>query len=273
MPDLAVADDTDLLAFVFTYPQRLAGSMKRLLHFSMIAAGPRALLDMMIDGRELPNGIANRLVSGIDDVDSAALAQHQWTLGRIVAEDDSLMALFDQGLDGIEHRIEGTALQAPLEQFLADFGHRGNDEYELATPAWMMDPRPVFAAIERLVTLHPIVTRRPRPPGSSSTVNWPRRRCRTVCDGPVGHSPSGQQRCHVPVRSAAERAKDILVLENLGARLALHELARRAERRGGPCDHRLAFRRHRRGTPAFRGRSGGVRRGDRGANFARAVPQ
>ena len=38
-----------------------------------------------------------------------------------------------------------------------------------------------------------------------------------------------------------ERAKDILVLENLGARLALHELARRAAARGGPTDVRRAF--------------------------------
>lgn len=38
-----------------------------------------------------------------------------------------------------------------------------------------------------------------------------------------------------------ERAKDILVLENLGVRRALHELVRRAAERGGPTDPRLAF--------------------------------
>ena len=38
-----------------------------------------------------------------------------------------------------------------------------------------------------------------------------------------------------------ERAKDILILENLGARRVLHELARRAAERGGPSDVRLAF--------------------------------
>jgi len=38
-----------------------------------------------------------------------------------------------------------------------------------------------------------------------------------------------------------ERAKDILVLENLGARRVLHELATRAAARGGPADVRLAF--------------------------------
>ena len=38
-----------------------------------------------------------------------------------------------------------------------------------------------------------------------------------------------------------ERAKDIYVLESLGARHVLHELVRRAHRRGGPPDARSAF--------------------------------
>ncbi len=40
---------------------------------------------------------------------------------------------------------------------------------------------------------------------------------------------------------ARERAKDIMVLENLGARLVLHELVRRAAERGGPSDPRNGF--------------------------------
>jgi pyruvate,water dikinase len=52
------------------------------------------------------------------------------------------------------------------------------------------------------------------------------------------------QRCARVSRQGSigrERAKDILVLENLGARLALHELVRRAARRGGPTDVCTAF--------------------------------
>jgi pyruvate,water dikinase len=40
---------------------------------------------------------------------------------------------------------------------------------------------------------------------------------------------------------ARERAKDIMVLENLGARQVLHELIRRAAERGGPSDPRRGF--------------------------------
>ena len=41
-------------------------------------------------------------------------------------------------------------VEAGIDAFLRDHGHRGNDEYELASPAWVMDPRPVYASIDRL---------------------------------------------------------------------------------------------------------------------------
>ncbi len=103
----------------------------------------------MLERTDLAAGTANRLVSGIDDVDSAQIAHRQWRLGRIVADDADLGSLFDDGLDGLVDRLEGTALAEPLAAFLTDFGHRGNDEYELAvavlgdgTPAGARRRRP-----------------------------------------------------------------------------------------------------------------------------------
>ncbi len=241
IPDLATASDDELLAVVYAYPARLAASMKRLLHFSMIAGGPRALLDKMVDRPCLPTGVGNRLVSGIDDVDSARLAEEQWKLGRIVAEDAELMARFDVGLDGLRERLVGTSFAQLLDEFLDAFGHRGNDEYELATPCWAMDPTPVLAAVDRL--RHVPSERSPRAAMARLTaeraqaedevrraLRWPVRslalRAAAVCRvGSIGR----------------ERAKDVLVYENLGARRALHELMRRAEARGGPSDPRLGF--------------------------------
>ena len=241
MPGPAIATDDQLLAYVSEYPHRLAESMKRLLHFSMIAAGPRAVLDKLVDRPGLPAGLANRLVSGIDDVDSARVAQEQWALGRIVSDDVELTAIFDDGLDSIRDRINGTAFDAPLQQFLARFGHRGNDEYELATPAWAMDSRPVFAAIDRL--RHVPDDRAPdvamarlsadRAAAEIETTRLLRRPLRSLALRAAAVSRAGS--------IGRERAKDVLVLENLGVRRALHELVRRAAERGGPSDPRLAF--------------------------------
>ncbi len=241
MPDVRSASDELLLGWLGTFPPRQAASMKRLLQFSMLAGAPRGLLDRFLARPGVPPGMANRIVGGTGDIDSAMLAQQLWTLGRLVAADGSLSDLFDGGLDDVATRIRNTPLQAAVEAFLATHGHRGNDEYELATPAWVMDPTPVYAAIDRLrrapadrdpvlvadrlaaesdAALAEAARLVPRP------LRWMMRRCAMVSrQGSIGR----------------ERAKDILVLENLGARRVLHELVRRAAERGGPDDVRHAF--------------------------------
>jgi phosphohistidine swiveling domain-containing protein len=240
MPDLEAASDGELLAWLGTFPPRQAASMKRLLHFSMLAGAPRAMLDRAVGRPGLPPGLANRIVGGTGEVDSAQLAQRLWELGRVVARDPVLCAEFDAGLDDIAERTRQTALQPAIEAFLADHGHRGNDEYELATPAWVMDPAPVYAAIDRLrrapADRDPEATSRRLAADADQALSealrlvprrmrWMTRRVAMVSrQGSIGR----------------ERAKDILVLENLGARLVLHELARRAAARGGPADARLA---------------------------------
>ena len=241
MPDLAEASDQQLLRWLDDFPARQAASMKRLLQAAMFAGAPRGILDQLLEPRQAPPGLANRIVSGTGDIDSAQLAQRMWLLGRIVANDQRLGAAFDEGLDRIAERTADTNLQPAIDAFLADHGHRGNDEYELATPAWVMDPTPVYAAIDRLrhapEDRDPAATTQrlaadadqaladalrlvPRP------VRWLLRRSAMVArQGAI----------------ARERAKDIMVLENLGARLVLHELVRRAAERGGPSDPRLGF--------------------------------
>jgi rifampicin phosphotransferase len=241
MPDTATAADDELLAWLGAYPGRIAASMRRLLRFSALAAAPRGLLDRILSRPGMPPGLANRIVGGTGDVDSAQLARRMWALGRLVADDPTLTALFDEGLDGIDARTAAMPLGPAVAAFLVEHGHRGNDEYELATPAWVMDPTPIYAAVDRLrhapaerdpalittrlaadarVALDEAQAALPRP------LRWAARRCAFVSrQGSIGR----------------ERAKDVLVLENLGARRALRELARRAAERGGPSDVRLAF--------------------------------
>lgn len=241
MPDLRTASDEQLVQWLGTFGPRQGASMKRLLQFSMLAGAPRGLLDRALEGPGIPPGLANRIVGGTGDVDSAQLAQRMWTLGRLVAADPSISAAFDQGLEAIAERTRDTALQPALDAFLAEHGHRGNDEYELATPAWVMDPAPVYAAIDCLRHApddrDPLATSRRLAADADAALTealrlvprhkrWMTRRCALVSRrGSIGR----------------ERAKDILVLENLGARRVLHELVRRAAERGGPTDVRRAF--------------------------------
>ena len=241
MPELGSATDEQLLSWLETFPPRQAASMKRLLQFSALAAAPRGLLDRSLARPGIPPGLANRIVAGTGDVDSAQLAQRLWTLGRVVAGDDTLSTIFDNGLEGIATRTEHTPLAPAVDAFLADHGHRGNDEYELATPAWVMDSAPVYAAIDRL--RHAPDDRDPVMIGRQLAIDSNEALAESLGLLPR-HLRWFARRCALLARQGSigrERAKDILVLENLGARLVLRELVRRAATRGGPSDERLAY--------------------------------
>jgi phosphohistidine swiveling domain-containing protein len=240
-PDLTAAPDDDLLAWIHTYPPRIGASMERLLRSSIAAAVPREILDRLLGGSKAAPGLVNRMVGGNGDVDSAEPARRLWDLGRLVAADPGLTAAFDAGLADLERRTAGSALSGPLADFLHDHGHRGNDEYELATPAWAMDPGPVYASIDRLRRAP--AERDPRAAHArlaadaadalEDAVRIVPRPLRAVVRRATAVARAGS--------IARERAKDILVLENLGARQVLHELVGRAAARGGPTDVRLAF--------------------------------
>ena len=241
MPAVKDASDAQLLGWLSTFPPRQGASMARLLQWSGFAGAPRGILDRMLDRPNVPPGLANRIVGGTGDVDSAQFAQRLWHLGRLVAADDDLTRIFDEGLHDIALRTQHTTLNVGVASFLHDHGHRGNDEYELATPSWSMDPRPVYAAIDRL-------RHAPAERGPVATSRRLAQDSETALTAALQLIPRPARRmvaraAHVSRIGAIgrERAKDILVLENLGARAVLHELARRAHDRGGPSDVRDAF--------------------------------
>lgn len=241
MPDLADAPDEQLLGWLDDFPARQAASMTRLLQAALFSGAPRGILDQLLESRQAPPGLANRIVGGTGDVDSAQLAHRLWRLGRIVAVDEDLMAAFDDGLDDIAERTADTDLQPALGAFLSDHGHRGNDEYELAAPAWVMDPAPVYAAIDRL--RHAPDERDPVLATQRLAADAERALAEAV--GLVRRPVRRLVRRSAMVARlgaiARERAKDIMVLENLGARQVLRTLLGRAAERGGPSDPRLGF--------------------------------
>ncbi|NMD23167.1 MAG: hypothetical protein GYA65_03180, partial [Actinobacteria bacterium] len=241
MPSLHDASDAQLLAWLRTFPPRQGASMNRLLHWSGTAGAPRGLLDRLLERPNIPPGMGNRIAGGTGDVDSAQLAQRLWQLGRLVAADEHLTRAFDDGLHDIALRTQHTDLNAGIASFLHDHGHRGNDEYELATPSWSMDPTPVYAAIDRL--RHAPAERDPIATGRRLTAdaNTALQEALQLVPRPLRRMVRRTAHLSRLGAIARERAKDIYVLENLGARHVLHELARRAHARGGPAEVRLAF--------------------------------
>lgn len=100
-------------------------------------------------------GDAMRVISGVGDVESAAPSMAMWKLGRMVAAVPALMAEFDKGTDGLLKRLEsaGEAGQQFLESFrafIAKYGMRGPNEWEIRNHVWETRPELALAAIDRM---------------------------------------------------------------------------------------------------------------------------
>ncbi|MFN0147142.1 MAG: PEP-utilizing enzyme, partial [Dehalococcoidia bacterium] len=101
-------------------------------------------------------GDAMKVISGVGDVESAAPSLAMWKLGRLVAADPGLMAAFDQGVEGLMGRLKedaspaATAFLAAFKQFIADYGSRGPNEWEMRSPTWETRPELPLAAIDRM---------------------------------------------------------------------------------------------------------------------------
>ena len=127
--------------------------------------------------------MANRIVGGTGEVDSAKPAQRMWLLARLVAADTSLTAEFDAGLRVSQSGTCATPFQAAVDEFLADHGHRGNDEYELATRrgSWTRarsTPRSIGCG-----TRHPNAIRSRRPGAFGTMPTRPSMRHSASCPG------------------------------------------------------------------------------------------
>jgi phosphohistidine swiveling domain-containing protein len=250
LPDIASSPDHELLALVPTFSARITELFVPLGDATAIAGIGRSGLEQML--RRGTNGdptlLVNLLTSGLGAIESAQPAKRLWRIGRMVAADPSLTALFDRGLDAVVDSLQASpaddryaALAVAFSSFLRDHGHRGPDEYELAAPSWALAPRIALALVDRLrfapADRDPeVVAARlaaDRAAAVSDALALVARPMRFMFRRALHVSEVGA--------AARERAKDAMVRELGAMKNVLHELARRARDRGGPTDLRDAF--------------------------------
>ena len=250
LPDTQVASDSELLALVPSFTARIAEFFVPLGNATAIAGVGRGALEQMLrrgTGGD-PTLLVNRLTAGLGTIESALPAKRLWQIGRMVAADASLTALFDRGLDTIAESLPSSpgddryaAFDAAFASFLRDHGHRGPDEYELAAPSWALAPRIALALIDRLRFAPPerdpdVVALRlaaDRAAAVGEALDLVPRPMRSMFRRALHVSEVGA--------AAREQAKDAMVRELGAMKCVLHELARRARDRGGPTDLRDAF--------------------------------
>lgn len=117
--------------------QLLDGSAAAVSAFGMLAG---------LCGRWLGNpGVANDLVTGSGDMQTANATLALWRIARRARGIDAARAVFvDTPPAQVGSRLSRTAgartVATTFADFLRDFGHRCVDEFELATPRWSEQP-------------------------------------------------------------------------------------------------------------------------------------
>ncbi|NNE73500.1 MAG: hypothetical protein HKN26_07550 [Acidimicrobiales bacterium] len=124
----AEASDERILGFLHGYALMFRELFRHHLLITTQATVSSGLVaDLCADKLDDP-GLALTLMGGIGEVESAGPAAAMWKLSRMGE------AEYDEALPG----------------FLADFGSRGPNEWDLASPTWELRPELVHAAVDRM---------------------------------------------------------------------------------------------------------------------------
>ncbi len=151
-PDLADTWDGALLARA----RSLVPIVQQMFDTSIFAslgasAGPGALA-AICEGLGEP-GLTVTLLGGIE-VDSAQPSFAMWELSRLAAGSTSVSAAFEAGpgeaLDRLGDDDDGRAFGDRFASFLADFGSRGPNEWDLRARVWETHPELALVAIDRM---------------------------------------------------------------------------------------------------------------------------
>lgn len=104
--------------------------------------------------------LANDLVSGLATLDTARATLALWDVARTAAGSERVRATIETAepdtlLDRLRAEPAAVETLAALERFLADFGHRGAEEFELAAPRWAEDHAFVLATLRAYLDAPP----------------------------------------------------------------------------------------------------------------------
>ena len=138
----------------------LLGHLRSMFKTEVVAGlaasvGSGGLLDLLSPvGRE---DLALEAISGLGEVDTAGIALGLWDLSRLTRADtalaDQLDALIASDESCLGAALTDGELASGLRAFLAEFGCRGTDEWEVRSYSWEERPSIVLRHIQRLQAL------------------------------------------------------------------------------------------------------------------------
>lgn len=239
-PNLATATDAELLARAL----ELKSTCRRLFDQHINQSGAAGIGPGVIGAVCAAIGqpeAAMRLMAGVGGVDSAAPSYAMWQLSRIVRASNALTEIFDaSGATGIDARLRASddpdvqAFVADIDEFLAEYGSRGANEWDIHAPTWETTPDLALVLIAAM--------RAADDDGSPVAENRSRAAEREQLSAQIiealAADPETQGQFQAALASSAtfmagrERSKTNIIRVIGEVRLAIWEIGRRAVERG-----------------------------------------
>jgi rifampicin phosphotransferase len=158
-PDLSKLSDEALVACANELVPHLRTLFARHLDVTAGASIGPGVLNAVAAAMGDPT-IALKLISSVGDVDSFLPSEALWKLSRTVRSSLELTREFNAGHVGLAGRLrtsrEGdvVAFIAAFDEFLATFGSRGPNEWELRSEVWETKPDLPLALVDRMRGSH-----------------------------------------------------------------------------------------------------------------------
>ena len=154
LPDPATASDVELRQSIGGFIPMFADLFERHIGVTVDAGLAvtflSALCERMLDDPQL----VGPLLTGLGDVDSAAPSVAIWSLSRLANESPEVGAAFDEGVPGLEHRLrsipEAASFVEAFDDFLAEFGSRGPNEWDTAFDTWETNPELALRLVDNM---------------------------------------------------------------------------------------------------------------------------
>ena len=241
-PDHENLSDQELFDFAVAKKPLLRRMFNQHINQSLAASVGPGILAPICEAIGKPQ-VAMRLIAGLGGVDSAAPSYALWAMSRAVRGNAALNAAFDGGVDGLEVRLRKAAARgegyaagflADFDHFIAEFGSRGPNEWDIATPSWELNPAGPLAYIDRM-RLAPDTA---SPLAENAARGAERHQLETGVRNALAGDAEALGGFEVGLASSAtflpgrERSKTSIIRVIHEIRMAVRELGRRAAERG-----------------------------------------